>query len=258
MLATTFMSELESRHEAPRQGHRAAARLRAASVINRAFGAVLCAGALFACDDSPPREPIADSIAAVHDSMLRAPIDTLTALAPESLQGAVDQARVAAVTSDTAAVTATAPELTALAARLMVPVAGVERSDLRDTYAESRGSRPHDAIDIPAPRGTAVVSATDGRLLKLHNSVPGGLMVYAADASDRFILMYGHLDGYAPGIVDGMQLRQGQLIGYVGTTGNAPPETPHLHFAIARGQPRTSWWRGTAVNPYPLLTRPGP
>ena len=221
-------------------------------------GALLFAAALLACDGDAAREPIADSVAAVHDSMLRAPLDTLTALAPESAQVPVDQARVTPATSDTAAVAATAAELAELAARLVIPVAGVERSELRDTFTETRGSRPHDAIDIPAPRGTAVVSASDGRLLKLHNSVPGGLMVYAADGADRFILLYGHLDGYAPGLVDGMRLRQGQLLGYVGTTGNAPPETPHLHFAIARGRPGSSWWRGTAVNPYPLLTRPAP
>ncbi|HEX6252296.1 MAG TPA: M23 family metallopeptidase [Gemmatimonadaceae bacterium] len=195
-------------------------------------------------------------MAAVHDSMLRVAIDTLTALAAEPVEVTVDQARVATATADTSAIAATATELSELAARLIIPVAGVEPGELRDTYAESRGSRPHDAIDIPAPRGTAVVSATDGRLMKMHNSVPGGLMVYAADASDRFILMYGHLDAYAPGLADGMQLRQGQLLGYVGTTGNAPPETPHLHFAIARGRPSVSWWRGAAVNPFPLLARP--
>ena len=79
-------------------------------------------------------------------------------------------------------------------------------------------------------------------------------MVYAADASDRFILMYGHLDHYADGLVEGQPLRSGQVIGYVGTTGNAPANTPHLHFAIARGRPSVAWWRGTPVNPYPLLT----
>jgi peptidoglycan LD-endopeptidase LytH len=181
-------------------------------------------------------------------------LDTLSGLDADSVASAVDQVRVTSVTSDTAAIHATSAELVELGAGLVIPVAGVERGELRDSYAESRGSRPHDAIDIVAPRGTAVVSATDGRLLKLHNSVPGGLMVYAADASNRFILMYGHLDAYAPGLAEGMPLRRGQLLGYVGTTGNAPPGTPHLHFAIVRGRPDVSWSRGTAVNPYPLLT----
>lgn len=213
--------------------------------------ALLCG--LLACEAEERREPISAHDAAIQDSMLRVLEDTLTALAPESVEVSVDKARVASATADTAAVSASSAELEELAAALVIPVAGVERQALRDTYAELRGSRPHDAIDIPAPRGTAVVSATHGRLLKLHSSVPGGLMVYAADGSDRFILMYSHLDAYAPGLSEGMPLRQGQLLGYVGTTGNAPPETPHLHFAIARGRPSVSWWRGTAVNPYPLL-----
>jgi len=80
-------------------------------------------------------------------------------------------------------------------------------------------------------------------------------MVYQGDASDRFVFMYGHLDRYANGLVEGMPLRRGQVIGYVGTTGNAPPGSPHLHFAIARGHPSEFWWRGTPVNPYPLLVR---
>ena len=117
-----------------------------------------------------------------------------------------------------------------------------------------RGSRRHDALDIPAPRGTPVLSAVDGRLLKIHSSERGGLMVYAADATDRFVLLYGHLDRYADGLTEGMPLRRGQVIGYVGTTGNAAPGTPHLHFAILRGRPSVKWWRGTPVNPYPLLT----
>jgi peptidoglycan LD-endopeptidase LytH len=149
--------------------------------------------------------------------------------------------------------TATPGELAALSAVLAVPVAGVERSQLRDTFEELRGDRPHEAIDILAPRGTPVLSATDGTLLRLFDSVPGGLMVYATDASGRFILLYGHLDGYAPGVHDGMRLVRGQVIGYVGTTGNASPDTPHLHFGILRGDPAVSWSSGVAANPYPLL-----
>jgi peptidoglycan LD-endopeptidase LytH len=144
-------------------------------------------------------------------------------------------------------------DLAELSAALDVPVQGVTRPQLRDTYTEPRTGHVHEAIDIPAPRGTPVLSSTKGRLLKLFNSKPGGLMVYATDASERFILLYGHLDRYADGLTEGMPLERGQLIGYVGTTGNAPPGTPHLHFGILRGQPRVSWSKGTAVNPYPLL-----
>ena len=138
---------------------------------------------------------------------------------------------------------------------LMVPVQGIEASALRDTYAEQRGggSRTHEALDIPAPRGTPVLSAAGGRVLKLFDSKAGGKMVYAADSSERFILMYAHLDAYANGLAEGQPLRRGQVIGTVGTTGNAPPTVPHLHFAIARSNDVKTWWKGAPVNPYPLL-----
>ncbi|MFL5579575.1 MAG: M23 family metallopeptidase [Gemmatimonadaceae bacterium] len=160
----------------------------------------------------------------------------------------------AAARGDTTPIVATEAELRELAPTLVLPVQGFHAADLRDSYTEPRsGARVHHALDILAPRGTPVVSAADGRVLKLHESRAGGLMVYAADASDRFILMYGHLDRYEVGLQSGMPLVRGQVIGYVGTTGNAPPGTPHLHFVIARGRPSVSWWRGTPVNPYPLL-----
>jgi peptidoglycan LD-endopeptidase LytH len=146
-------------------------------------------------------------------------------------------------------------ELSALAATLTIPVAGVKAEELLDTFNEARGERRHDALDIPAPRGTPVIAATDGRLLRLFTSERGGLMIYTADASERFVLMYAHLDSYADGISDGSVLRRGQVIGYVGTTGNAPPNVPHLHFAIARSTDVSRWWEGTPVDPLPLLQR---
>jgi peptidoglycan LD-endopeptidase LytH len=140
--------------------------------------------------------------------------------------------------------------------RLLLPVVGVRPDALRDAYAEARsGGREHQAIDIMAPRGSEVVSAADGVLLKLHSSTLGGLMVYAADVTDHFIFMYGHLDAYATGLVPGMAIRRGQLLGYVGTTGNVAPNAPHLHFAISRGKPSEKWWSGTPLNPYPLLAQ---
>jgi len=148
---------------------------------------------------------------------------------------------------------ATPLELAALSAKLDVPVQGILRSQLRDTYGERRGDHAHEALDILAARGTPIQSATDGRLLRLFDSKAGGLMVYATDASERFILLYGHMDRYAEGLTDGMQLERGQVIGYVGTTGNAAAGTPHLHFGILRGDPAVSWARGAPVNPYPLL-----
>lgn len=189
------------------------------------------------------------------DSARASTVDTLTAITPGEVEP-VDSMPAAPSPVDTTPPIATTEELDELAASLTIPVEGVAPADLFDTYAEPRGdgSRSHEALDIPAPMGTPVRSAADGRLLRLHESDTGGLMVYAADASDRFIFMYGHLDRYAEGLEERQALTQGEIIGYVGTTGNAPPGTPHLHFSIARGRPRVAWWRGTPVNPYPLLT----
>jgi murein DD-endopeptidase MepM/ murein hydrolase activator NlpD len=183
-------------------------------------------------------------------------VDTLVGLAPDSATIPLRAvARSSSSPGDTSPITASPSELDELRASLIIPVQGVNVADIHDTYTEARAGHVHEALDIRAPRGTPVLSATNGRLLKLHQSVPGGKMVYAADATDRFILMYGHLDRYADGLTDGMPLKQGQIIGYVGTTGNAPVTTPHLHFALARGRPSVAWWRGTAINPFPLLAR---
>jgi len=149
---------------------------------------------------------------------------------------------------------ATGSDLDGLGRTMQVPVAGITPAMLHDTYAEMRGgTRKHEALDIPAPRGTPVLAATNGRVLKLFNSKAGGLMVYTTDSTERFILMYGHLDAYQPGLADGQPLRRGQQLGIVGTTGNAPPTVPHLHFAIARSGNVKEWWKGTPVNPFPLL-----
>lgn len=157
--------------------------------------------------------------------------------------------------NDSNAVRPTPAELAQLASELTIPVVGVESKDLLDTFDESRGSRRHNALDIPAPRGTPVISATAGRVLRLFTSQDGGLMVYASDPTDRFVLMYGHLDHYVNGIADGMPLQKGDTIGFVGTTGNAPPNLPHLHFGIARTSNVTRWWTGMPVDPRPLLRR---
>jgi murein DD-endopeptidase MepM/ murein hydrolase activator NlpD len=161
--------------------------------------------------------------------------------------------------ADTTPPETTPADLAMLSAEMVIPLPGVQPSELRDTFNEMRGggTRKHEALDILAPRGTPVLSASNGRVLKLHNSKDGGLMVYAADASDRFVLMYAHLDHYADDLKDGLPLRQGQVIGYVGTTGNAPPNTPHLHFAIAHPRDVKLWWTGSAIDPRPLLQRPG-
>ena len=138
--------------------------------------------------------------------------------------------------------------------RLAIPVEGVAAADLRDTFDDGRPGHRHEAIDIAAPRGTRVVAVDDGTLVKLFTSVPGGLTIYQFDPDARFAYYYAHLDRYADGLREGMALRRGEVIGYVGTTGNAPARTPHLHFAIARLTATKEWWKGDPIDPYPILT----
>jgi peptidoglycan LD-endopeptidase LytH len=209
--------------------------------------AAVLAGGCVVRDDDGATPPVAESPA-------RSAGDAVASDTPSSPRSPLPAPPGAAWAGDTSVIVASASELDALAGAMTIPVAGVRAADLYDSYEEMRGTRVHAALDIHAERGTPVLSSTDGIVLKRHESLAGGLMLYAADPGDRFILMYGHLEGYAPGIVEGMQLRRGQVIGYVGTSGNAAANTPHLHFAVARGRPSSTWWLGTPVNPYPLLS----
>lgn len=135
---------------------------------------------------------------------------------------------------------------------MIIPVAGIGPSGIRDMFNESRGSRRHEAIDILAPKGTPVIATDDGIVKKLFTSKPGGLTVYQFDPDQRFCYYYAHLDRYAAGLHEGQNLRRGEVLGYVGTTGNAG-NTPHLHFALIRLDKDRRWWKGTYVNPYPYL-----
>jgi murein DD-endopeptidase MepM/ murein hydrolase activator NlpD len=137
---------------------------------------------------------------------------------------------------------------------LTLPVEGLERERLRDTFNEMRGSsRRHEALDILAPRDTPVLAVEDGTVAKLFSSVPGGLTVYQFDPTSTYAYYYAHLARYAAGLKEGTPVARGQTIGYVGTTGNAPPETPHLHFAIFALTDEKRWWQGTAIDPYAVL-----
>ncbi|HVF65062.1 MAG TPA: M23 family metallopeptidase [Casimicrobiaceae bacterium] len=137
--------------------------------------------------------------------------------------------------------------------RLLIPVQGVTRASLLDTFDDRRGIKAHEAIDIAAPRGTPVVAVDDGRIVKLFTSVLGGLTIYQFDRDDRFSYYYAHLDRYADGMREGIFVKRGDIIGYVGSTGNAPRDAPHLHFAIFKLTPERAWSRGTAINPFPFL-----
>ena len=114
-------------------------------------------------------------------------------------------------------------------------------------------TRVHEALDIMAPAGTPVVAVEDGKVAKLFTSKAGGLTVYQFDPSQSVAYYYAHLQGYASGLTEGAAIRRGQVIGYVGSTGNADPAAPHLHFAIFVLGPDKRWWQGTAIDPYPVL-----
>ena len=138
---------------------------------------------------------------------------------------------------------------------LKIPVEGVDDDDLHDTFSDSRGGgRAHEAIDILAPRHTQVLAVDDGVIKKLFNSKGGGgTTIYQFDPTETYCYYYAHLDRYAANLREGQHVRRGDVIGYVGTTGNAPPTVPHLHFAIFRLGPERQWWKGEPINPYPIL-----
>lgn len=144
------------------------------------------------------------------------------------------------------------PDVSQLRSRtLTLPVQGVNTAQLVDTYTQARAAgRSHDAMDIMAARGTPVMAVEDGRVAKLFFSKPGGLTVYQFDPGNEYAYYYAHLDSYADGLVEGATLRKGEVIGYVGSTGNAAPEAPHLHFAIFKMGPERQWWHGTPLNPF--------
>ena len=137
---------------------------------------------------------------------------------------------------------------------LLVPVAGIAVSQLQDSFDEGRDDgRVHRALDILAPRGTAVLSADDGRILRVKPNALGGNTVYATDPLGRVVYYYAHLDAYQPGLAEGATIVRGDVLGTVGTTGNAPKDTPHLHFQVMRMPADGRYWDGDAINPYPLF-----
>ena len=139
---------------------------------------------------------------------------------------------------------------------LAIPVAGMKPTQLVDTFTQARagGARVHDAIDIMAPNGTAVVAAAPGTVEKLYfSNGGGGTSAYVRSDDGKWNYYYAHLKAYAPGIAEGRRVPRGALIGYVGHTGNASPSGPHLHFAINRMESGEKWYQGRPINPYPLL-----
>jgi murein DD-endopeptidase MepM/ murein hydrolase activator NlpD len=137
---------------------------------------------------------------------------------------------------------------------LEIPVEGIKPEQLTRQFSDRRGgSRMHEAIDILAPRNTPVKAVEDGRIARLFFSKAGGITIYQFDPSEQYCYYYAHLERYADGLREGDPVRKGQVIGYVGTSGNAPKNTPHLHFAVFRLTGLQRWWEGTPIDPYDIL-----
>ena len=138
--------------------------------------------------------------------------------------------------------------------QLTLPVLGIKKDELRDTFDEMRGgTRRHEAIDVLAPRHTPVLAVEDGKVARLFFSEAGGITIYQFDPTESYVYYYAHLERYADGLKEGDRIKRGDVIGYVGTTGNAPRDTPHLHFAIFKLTEEKKWWQGTPIDPYSVL-----
>jgi peptidoglycan LD-endopeptidase LytH len=174
---------------------------------------------------------------------------------------AAPNAGVAAVTAADAGPSRTfgsAVEAELAAHDLILPVAGVSPDHLEDSFnAPREGGREHHAIDIMAPRGTPVLAADNGRVLRVSSNTLGGLTVYTIDRSGQFVYYYAHLEGYARGLKAGNIVFKGDTLGFVGTTGDAPDNVPHLHFQILRMPPNGKYWEGDPIDPFPLLSGRG-
>jgi peptidoglycan LD-endopeptidase LytH len=187
-------------------------------------------------------------------AVLSAPVQPVGKSQPVGRSRTVQAAAPAAPKGTNADTVALPPAIEELRRRhLSLPVNGVRADQLVATFDEARGDRPHEAIDIMAPRGTPVVAVEDGRIAKLFWSKAGGHTIYHFDPSERYVYYYAHLDRYADGLAEGQTVTRGQTIGYVGSTGNAKADAPHLHFAIFLLTPDKRWWDGTALDPYPVL-----
>lgn len=239
-------------------------RRRAAQTIGISFalGALTALGLSWRLDERAPGPPPPSAISEAEDQALSETEQQIAAL-EEALATPPDPApahdpaeprgeRPPAGTTGSVAHAAAVDELRDR--NLLLPVQGVGADELRDTFFDARGTRAHEAIDIMAPRHTAVRAVENGRIARLFTSARGGLTIYQFDPSGRFCYYYAHLDRYASGLEEGQTVRRGQVIGNVGSTGNASPDAPHLHFAIFRVTSERQGWKGEPINPYAVLT----
>lgn len=225
------------------------------------LGVVVGAAGLFAWLRQMPHEPAPPPPVAAQTGSLPPPpapgtnLDGQLAPAPQVIPNLTElDLPLRPAASDDPAASATAALPPAPGAKLSVPVDGIPLAKISDNYDQPRGNeRHHEALDIMAPKGTRVLATADGKVAKLFTSKPGGLTVYQFDPTEKYAYYYAHLDRYADGLKEGQELKRGDLVGYVGSTGNADPKAPHLHFAVFELTPEKQWWKGTPVDPYPLL-----
>ncbi|MDB5960172.1 MAG: hypothetical protein JWP59_1466 [Massilia sp.] len=206
---------------------------------------------------APPAAPAPGSSAAIDPALPPAPVvptdlnELDLPLKPSAEETAAMKTMPPVAGAASASATAAAPNG---GAKLLLPVEGIKYAKLSDNFNQPRGSeRHHEALDIMAPKGAKVFAVADGKLVKLFNSKRGGLTIYQFDPTDTYAYYYAHLDRYADGVREGTMLKRGDLIGYVGVTGNSDPKAPHLHFAVVELTPTKEWWKGTSINPYPLM-----
>lgn len=191
----------------------------------------------------------------------------LTWAAPEStLKTAPTNPQKAAAPAEKKAKAQSEPEKTlseaekksALAAlkslHLRTPIEGFDLQRIKGAFYEKRGEEIHHAADLLAQRNTPVLAVADGKIAKLFLSKAGGITIYQFDPSERFVFYYAHLEKYADGLVDGKAIKRGDVIGYVGTSGNAPKNTPHLHFSVGVMDQSKKWWQAIEVDPFEVLS----
>jgi murein DD-endopeptidase MepM/ murein hydrolase activator NlpD len=200
-----------------------------------------------------------------HPPETRSAVERWSAGVDDAGEGVIEAAKPAdaVATSGTSEVTRPAaspdpviapPAAEALEGRdLLVPVEGVRPEDLVRSFSDARGGRKHEALDILAPRNTPVKAIEDGTIARLFYSKAGGITLYQFDPTEQYTYYYAHLERYAEGLKEGDRIRKGQVLGYVGVSGNAPKDTPHLHFAIFRLTEAKHWWEGTPIDPYDVL-----
>ncbi|PPU05299.1 M23 family metallopeptidase [Xanthomonas arboricola] len=225
-------------------------------------GVLLGAAGYWWLEREAPQAAVAPASAAAP--AVTAQPDAAEAMAAPSAAPAVAAPAVAASSPSTemmpaantpaAPASAASPEAANPGSGLLIPVQGISSGQLQNTFTDARSEgRVHDAIDILAPTGTPVIAVADGTVEKLFNSERGGLTVYQFDPNGTYCYYYAHLERYADGLVEKQAIKRGQVIGYVGSTGNADPAAPHLHFEIHRLGPEKQWWKGEVLNPYPVL-----